>query len=232
MKITKTELKELIREMLREELNKTKLNEKWETVDADWGPVKLWYSDSASEFRSFLQNVASTGIKGLRLSIADGKYLAARASDLNHDQIVEVAEDNYIIDGDESFEWSTCGFPKLIDFESDNFEGEDYDEDDLSWIEADKAREADKLASLVGKEYDIVDSATGEVHTFTYDGKPHVLVADCGTFEVELYNFYSKEFPAFKNGDGRYNKTFQLFETSATYFALKPLIKKLYMTNL
>ena len=59
-----------------------------------------------------------------------------------------------------------------------------------------------------------------------------MLVADCGTFEVSLYNFYSKEFLAFKNGDGGRKTNFQLFETSETYAALRPLIKKLYMTNL
>ena len=81
------------------------LTEKWETFDAGWGPVKLWHSTSVSEFRAFLQNAASAGIKGLRLSIADGLYLAARASDLNHDMIVDIAADNYLIDEPMDFEW-------------------------------------------------------------------------------------------------------------------------------
>ena len=208
-----------------------KLTEKWETFDAGWGPVKLWHSTSVSEFRSFLQNAANAGIKGLRLSIADGIYLASRASDLNHDMIVDLATDNYLIDGTENFEWSTCGFPKADDFETDNFEGNDWDEEDLAWISADQAQEAAKYAELIGKEYNVIDPETGESHTFVRDGKPHRLIADCGNFEVDLYNFYSREHLAYKNGDGGSKTNFKLFETSATYFALKPLIKKLYITN-
>ncbi len=207
------------------------LNEKWETLDSDWGPEKLWHSTSVSEFRAFLQNAASAGIKGLRLSIADGIYLAARASDLDHDNIVNIAADNYLIDGTEDFEWSTCGFPELVDFNNDNFEGKDWDEDDLAWAEESAAEEEAEYAALAGKEYDIIDPETGEYHTFVRDGKQHMLVADCGTFEVALYNFYSREHLAYKNGDGGARTNFQLFETSETYFALKPLIKRLYMTN-
>ena len=207
------------------------LTEKWETFDSDWGPEKLWHSTSVSEFRAFLQNAASAGIKGLRLSISDGIYLAARASDLNHDTIVDIATDNYLIDGTERFEWSTCGFPKVDDFESDNFEGKDWDEEDLAWISADQAQEAAKYAELNGKEYEIIDPETGEHHTFIRDGKQHRLIADCGNFEVDLYNFYSREHLAYKNGDGGIKTNFQLFETSETYFALKPLIKRLYITN-
>lgn len=207
------------------------LTEKWETFDSDWGPEKLWHSTSVSEFRAFLQNAASAGIKGLRLSIGDGIYLAARASDLNHDTIVDIAIDNYLIDGTEEFEWSTCGFPELADFDNDNFEGKDWDEDDLAWsAEMDASRDAEYTA-LAGKEYQVLTPETGEWHTFVRDGKRHMLVADCGTFEVALYNFYSSEHIAYKNGDGGARTNFQLFETSNTYFALKPLIKRLYMTN-
>jgi hypothetical protein len=208
------------------------LTEKWETFDSDWGPEKLWHSTSVSEFRAFLQNAASAGIKGLRLSIADGIYLAARASDIDHDTIVDIATDNYLIDGTEEFEWSTCGFPKIADFENDNFEGKDWDEDDLAaWKAEMDASEAADYAAVKGKEYDIIVPETGEVKTFVRDGKQHTLVADCGTFEVELYNFYSREHIAYKNGDGVAWRELQLFETSETYFALKPLIKRLYMTN-
>lgn len=207
------------------------LTEKWETFDSDWGPEKLWYSTSVSEFRAFLRNAASAGIKGLRLSIANGIYLAARASDLNHDTIVDIATDNYLIDGTEDFEWSICGFPKISDFENDNFEGKDWDEDDLAWSAEMDAGEDAEYAAMKGQEYDVIDPDTGEAKTFVRDGKQHTLVADCGTFEVALYNFYSKEHLAYKNGDGGSKTSFRLFETSETYFALKPLIKKLYMTN-
>jgi hypothetical protein len=207
------------------------LTEKWETFDSDWGPEKLWHSTSVSEFRAFLQNAASAGIKGLRLSIADGIYLAARASDLNHNNIVDLAADNYLIDGTEDFEWSTCGFPKLADFNNDNFEGKDWDEDDLAWSAEMDASEDAEYAAMKDQEYDVIDPETGECKTFIRDGKKHMLVADCGTFEVALYNFYSREHLAYKDGDGGHKTNFRLFETSETYFALKPLIKKLYMTN-
>ena len=208
------------------------LLEKWETFDSDWGPEKLWHSTSISEFRAFLQNAASAGIKGLRLSIADGIYLAARASDLDHDGIVDIATDNYLIDGTEDFEWSTCGFPKLEDFDIDNFEGKDWDEEDLAWMAEGEAEEDAKYAAMKDQEYVIIDPETGERHTFIRDGKRHMLVADCGTFEVALYNFYSRDYLAYQQGDGGIKTNFLLFETSATYRALKPLIKRLYMTNL
>ena len=208
-----------------------RLTEKWETFDSGWGPVKLWHSTSVSEFRSFLQNAANTGIKGLRLSIANGIYLAARASDLNHDNIVDIAVENYLIDGTEDFEWSTCGFPKVEDFNIDNFEGKDLDEDELACATEASAQENEEYAKLNGQEYDVIDPETGECFTFVRDGKSHMLIADCGTFEVALYNFYSKEHIAYQNGDDGIRTKLQLFETSETYFALKPLIKKLYMTN-
>ena len=208
-----------------------KLTEKWEIFDAGWGPEKLWHSTSVSEFRAFLQNAANAGIKGLRLSIADGIYLAARASDLNHDMIVDLATDNYLVDGFEDFEWSTCGFPKLADFNNDNFEGKDWDEDDLAWSKDYDKQQAAEYAAIAGQEYNVIDQETGETHTFVRDGKSHTLVADCGSFEVALYNFYSREHLAYQNGDGLGKSNLRLFETSATYFALKPLIKKLYMTN-
>lgn len=176
-----------------------KLIEKWETFDTAWGnPVKLWHSTSVSEFRSFLQNALSSGIKGLRLIIADGIYLAARASDLSHDNIMEIAAANYLLNIPINSEWSTAGFPKLTDFDFDNFENELEDED---------------------LDFSIEDITS------------HMLVADCGTFEVALYNFYSSEFIARSNDEESF-KNLQLFETSETYKALKPLIKRLYMTSI
>ncbi len=213
--------------------NKARLGnllEKWETFDIGWGPVKLWHSSSISEFRAFLSNAGSAGIKGLRLSITDGLYLAARASDLNHDNIVETAEDNYICDKGINFEWSTCGFPKLEDFDNDNFEGKDPGEEAF-FAEIDAASKA-QYGSY--KDKAVIDPETGET-LWIHDGKRHMLVADCGVFEVALYQFYSQQFPQFKYGDTNNTEYLckrDLFETSETYFVLKPLIKKLYMANL
>jgi hypothetical protein len=225
MKLTRSELKSLIRETLREELNKTKLNEKWETFDGGWGPVKLWYSDSVSEFRAFLKNAASAGIKGLRLFITKDVYLAARASELNHDMIMDIASDNYIVDDINQYEAATCGFPKVADFDNDNFEMQDEE----SREDFDRFMDA-RYSKLAGKT--MLDPRTGEV-LWVHDGKPHTLIADCGTFEVSLYSYYSRQFPEFKYGDddlsGLYHE-YKLFETSDLYFVLKPLIKRLYMT--
>jgi hypothetical protein len=191
--------------------------EKWEIFSAGWGPTKIWHSDSVSEFRSFLQNAANNGIKGLRLSITDGLYLAGRASDVTHDNLVALAVKNYIAERSTKFEWSTCGFPNLKAFEQDNIEQDFFDDYDYDNYEEDGE--------------DVMDPETGEI-LWEFDGKIHQLVADCGTFEVALYNFHSEQFPQFKYGDGRYFKQYKLFESSETYFALKPLIKKLYMTNM
>jgi hypothetical protein len=209
-----------------------KLNEKWETFDSDYGPAKIWHSTSASEFRSFLRNAPSMGIKGLRLIIGDGIYLAARASDFNHENIVDIATDNYLIDNNDKLEWLTCGFPKCSDFDEDNFECNGSSEMDPDFSAEWDAQVEAEYAAVKGQKYTVIDPETGEAKEFVRDGKRHILIADCGTFEVELYNFYSKEFLAYKNGDGGRKTNFQLFETSNTYFALKPLIKKLYMTNL
>jgi hypothetical protein len=202
--------------------------EKWEAFDAGWGPVKLWHSDSVSQFRSFLQNAAAAGIKGLRLSIADGAYLAARASELNHDNIVNIANEEFLITGNEDWEWSTCGFPKLADYDFDNFENH-LDDDDDFFADYYAQRDAE-YASFAGTP--VLDSDTGEL-LWHHDGKRHQLVADCGNFEVALYNFYSQQFPEFKYGDHlEIRRNLDLFETSATGKALKPLIKRLYMTNM
>jgi hypothetical protein len=202
------------------------LSEKWETFDAGWGPTKLWHSNSASEFRAFLQNASSAGIKGLRLSIGSDIYLAARASDLNHDNIVNIAQDAYLTT-ERAFEWSICGYPKVRDFEEDNYENNKLDAEDLAFYTS----ETDARYASYTDE-DVYDPETGEL-LWIHDGKRHTLVADCGSFEVSLYNFYSQQFPQFRYGDSlqtKYEK--KLFEASQTYSALKPLIKRLYMTNM
>jgi len=109
----------------------SKLNEKWYTGE-DPSYEKIWYSDSIYEFRNFIQNVVNEGkIKGLRLCISNGHYLAARASDLNHDVMREVLyETTGIRMTWKDSEGSIIGIPKAENFESDNYEIPDLLEDD------------------------------------------------------------------------------------------------------
>ena len=211
-------------------VNQNKLSEKWTAFDTERGPVKLWHSSSAPEFRAFLLNASSAGIKGLRICIANDLYLAARASELNHEDIIGTAEDNYLFIDAKEFECASCGFSKISDFDNDNYERKDATGNKRSAFAKLEAEDLAEYAKLAGKP--IIDPKTKEV-LWTHDGKQHSLVADCGTFEVSLYLFYSEQFPQFKYGDTDVCYTEHiLFEQSNTYAVLKPLIKRLYMTNL
>lgn len=204
------------------------LTEKWEVFDANWGPVKLWHSDSVSEFRSFLQNAGNTGIKGLRLMVKDGFYAAANAAELIHDNMLDIAKDNYlIISGRRAdFEWSSCGYPNMKACDEANIENSFSEEEDFDY-DFDRDREY-----LDYKGQDVVNPEDGE-YFWTSDGKYHALRADCGNFEVSLWAFYSKQFPEFRYGcDPTHPREYRCFEDSELYFVLKPLIKKLYMTNM
>ena len=211
------------------------LTEKWETFDTAYGPKKLWYSDSVSETRAFLANAASANIQGLRLCISGSYfgelYLAARASDLNHDDMIEIAEKNYLmVETDRIWECSTCGFPKITNFDFDNFELTQMSQGSIETRAVHAAEEDAVYAGYAGKT--VVDPWGTPLRV--HDGKKHMLVADCGNFEVALYGFYSEQFPEFKWGDRAKPATVpkSLFERSETYLILKPLIKKLYMTNM
>jgi hypothetical protein len=206
------------------------LYEKWEILDARWGPTKLWHSNSVFELRTFLQNVHTTGVKGLRFSFNDGLYLVANGMDLTHDNMVQLAKDAYIADKNDKFEWSTAGIPNHEAFSEDNVENTYFADEDGEWLDEYNDEFADEYTLAKGSA--VIDQETGEV-IWVHDGKHHVLIADCGTFEVSLYNFYSKQFPEFKYGDyPKYYSVKRLFEDSVTYKALQPLIKKLYMTNM
>ena len=208
--------------------NSSNLNEKWEVFDSEYGPVKIWYSDSASEFRSFLQNAGKTGIKGLRLMVKGGFYAAANAADLTHDDILYIAKNNYLITSTnrKDFEWSACGYPNMEAFYNANIENRFADEDTDFDGDFDIKREYLEYAGQ-----DII-SEYGE-YLWTSDGKYHALQADCGNFEVSLWMFYSQQFPEFRCGCNPNNPLeYRCFEDSELYFVLKPLIKKLYMTNM
>jgi hypothetical protein len=232
----------------------TTLTEKWYAGD-NVAFERLWHSDSISQFRSFLQNAGQSGIRGLRLSIAPDCYLAARASDLNHDGIVYLANSLYLTDlRQKDFEWSTVGYPKVDDFEIDNFEGmddleadedaeysddlevssievpeedledEDETEDEISDEQRFNDYYADQLrAADTSYDYKDFRSIFQEDATSDIRGR---LVANCGTFEVSLYNFKSEQVPeSLKAERAKYAKT---LESSETWEVLKPLCKKLY----
>jgi hypothetical protein len=232
----------------------TALTEKWYTGD-NFAFERLWYSDSISQFRAFLQNAGQSGIRGLRLSIAPDCYLAARASDLNHDGIVALANSLYLTDlRQRDFEWSTVGYPKVDDFEIDNFEGmddlgadedaeysddlevssievpeedledEDETEDEISDEQRFNDYYADQLrAADTSYDYKDFRSIFQEDATSDIRGR---LVANCGTFEVSLYNFKSEQVPeSLKAERAKYAKT---LESSETWEVLKTLCKKLY----
>ena len=233
------------------------LNEKWYTGDS-LAFERLWYSDSISQFRAFLQNAGQSGIRGLRLSIAPDCYLAARASDLNHDGIVALANSLYLTDlCQKDFEWSTVGYPKVDNFDIDNFEGLDdleadedatYSDDlEFSSIEVpeEDLEDEDENEDEISDEQRFNDYYTDQLRAAdtSYDYKNIKdfrsvfqenatssirgrLIANCGTFEVSLYNFKSDQVPeSLKSERAKYA---QVLESSETWKAIKPLCKKLY----
>ena len=110
-------------EELIAEYSSEPLDEKW----YQWDSVAqgAWYSDSISQFRSFLQNAADAGIKGLRVCLRPNCYLAVKASEASHTMLIDFAKQNYLIDPAlkyTDFEMFTCGFPKCADFTSSNID--------------------------------------------------------------------------------------------------------------
>ena len=51
------------------------------------------------------------------------------------------------------------------------------------------------------------------------------LIADYGTFELDLYLFNSKSYPGYKSK----NPNAEYFEDSETYRVLKPMLKRIYI---
>lgn len=181
-----------------------KLNEKWHTIDA-WGSNRLWFSDSAIKFKNFMQNLHSSGLKGVRLCIAKDFYLVADAQDYSHDHMIELAEEELYLEVPSRVEGFTCGIPKCTDFELGNYELAD-----LKQYAIDYPDDADFIKYL---DYDADKD---------YQGR---LIADYGTFELSLYAFNSKAYPDYIVR----TKDFPYFEDSETYRVLKPLLKKIYI---
>ena len=69
------------------------------------------------------------------------------------------------------FELSTCGFPKMDDFDNDNFECNDLDETDQAFADEWYAQQEAEYAAIKGQGYTVMDPETGEVKEFVRDGK-------------------------------------------------------------
>jgi hypothetical protein len=187
---------------LYEELSN--LNEKWYDDAEIWGG-RLWFSDSAIEFKNFMRNLSSSGIKGVRLCIAPDYYLAANAEDFQHDTMIEAARDALYIPAPNNIEYTTCGIPRCTDFELGNLEIERYKQYALD--------DSDDEALTKYLNYDAAKDYIG------------TLVADYGTFELSLYNFKSKACPEYVSD----REHAAYFEDSETYRVLKPLLKRIYI---
>lgn len=247
-------MKNFTEALIEEYISSDILTEKWYVGD-DFAFERLWHSDSISQFRAFLQNAGQSGIRGLRLSIAPDCYLAARASDLNHDGIVDLANSLYLTDlSQRDFEWSTVGYPKAEDFDIDNFEGmddleTDEDANDLEFssmeVSEDYLEDEDETEDEISDEQrfndyytdhlraadtsydykDIKDFRSVVQEDFTSDIRG-CMIANCGTFEVSLYNFKSEQVAeTLKSERAKHAKT---LESSETWKVLKPLCKNLY----
>ena len=188
---------------LYEELEQ--LNEKW--YDIEGYGRRLWFSDSAIEFKNFMKNIDALGLKGVRLTVAPGFYLVGMAEDFNHETMLEIAEHELALEAPPSYkiEQTTCGIPKCTDFELGNFEVADRKQFALDFPDDEYAAEY--------LDYD----ANQE-----YQGR---LVADYGTFELALYWFKSREYP--DHLPERQYATY--FEDSETYRVLKPMLKRIYI---
>ena len=179
------------------------LNEKWYASKEYWG--RIWFSDSAVQFKNFMMNLSTSGMKGVRLAIAPDFYLVANAADFNHDMMIEVAKEEFYLDVPEIQEFTTCGVPKCTDFELENYETTELRQ------EAEDNPEDEELAKYL--DYDPGNDYQG------------MLIADYGTFEIALYNFIAKACPEYVSKN---NKT-SYFEDTETYKVLKPLLKRIYI---
>jgi hypothetical protein len=113
---------DLFKELIAE-YSSNSLSEKW----YQWDSVieGAWHSDSASQFRAFLQNAAAIGIKGLRACIRPDCYLAVKGLEAAHRQLIEFAKQNYLVDSSvkwTEFEMLKFGFPKADNFSQENMD--------------------------------------------------------------------------------------------------------------
>ena len=186
---------------LYEELSQ--LNEKWYNLENYDG--RLWYSDSEFRFRDFMRNISTSGLKGVRLVIAPDLYLVANAEEFDHTMMCEVAEEELGIEVPDDVESTTCGIPKCTDFELANYEINDL-----------------KQAAMEDPDDESLQKYLNYDADKDYKGN---LIADYGTFELDLYQFNSKNYPSYKSKiiNAKY------FEDSETYRVLKPMLKRIYI---
>ena len=186
---------------LYEELSQ--LNEKWYSLEGY--NERLWYSDSEFSFRDFMRNISTSGLKGVRLIIAPDFYLAANAEDFDHMMMCEVAEEELGIEVPDDVESTTCGIPKCTDFELANYEIKDL-----------------KQAAIEDPDDESLQKYLNYDAEKDYKGN---LIADYGTFELDLYQFNSKSYPSYKSK----NINAKYFEDSEIYRVLKPMLKRIYI---
>ena len=186
---------------LYEELSQ--LNEKWYSLEGY--NERLWYSDSEFSFRDFMRNISTSGLKGVRLIIAPDFYLAANAEGFDHFTMCLLAEEELGIEVPADVESTTCGIPKCTDFELANYEIKDL-----------------KQAAMEGPDDESLQKYLNYDAEKDYKGN---LIADYGTFELDLYQFNSKSYPDYKSA--KVNAKY--FEDSETYRVLKPMLKRIYI---
>ena len=186
---------------LYEELSQ--LNEKWYNSEEYSG--RLWYSDSEFRFRDCMRNIAKSGLKGVRLVIATDLYLAANAEESDHEIMCDAAKEELGIVIPANVEFTTCGIPKCTDFEMANYEIED--------LKQAAMEDPDDRFFQMYLNYDAEKDYKGN------------LIADYGTFELDLYLFNSKSYPGYKSK----NPNAEYFEDSETYRVLKPMLKRIYI---
>lgn len=154
-----------------------------------------------------MKNLPGSGLKGVRLVVAPDLYLIANAEDLDHPTMCAAAEEELGLEVPkiEEVELTTCGVPKCTDFEMANYEVEELKQYAIDYPE-DESRQ----------------------HYLNYDADKDYqgnLIADYGTFELNLYQFKSKSCPSFK--PKKINAKY--FEDSETYRVLKPMLKRIYI---
>ena len=183
----------------------SQLNEKWYNIEGY--NRRLWFSESAIEFKNFMSNISSTGLRGLRLVIAPDFYLVGMAEDFNHEFMIEIAEQELFLDVPpmSELEQLTCGIPKCIDFELGDFELDD--------LKNSAKENPDREYLKKYLDYDVEKEYQG------------TLIADYGTFELNLYSFNSRSCPEHK---AEYRHA-TYFEDSETYRVLKSMLKRIYI---
>lgn len=186
---------------LYEELSQ--LNEKWYSLEGY--NERLWYSDSEFSFRDFMRNISTSGLKGVRLIIAPDFYLAANAEGFDHFTMCLLAKEELGIEAPDDVESTTCGIPKCTDFELANYE--------IKGLKQAAMEDPDDESLQKYLNYDAEKDYKGN------------LIADYGTFELDLYQFNSKSYPSYKSK----NINAKYFEDSEIYRVLKPMLKRIYI---